>query len=106
MEFKQRSRWESPIFLRMLQDSKTVADEIHAMEYGDKVEAFRDSGMVTITELPYEGPDLSPGADRPNCMGRGGLKMQRPTTAIYTADGKSGGRRVVPLIHDDSLEFG
>ena len=106
MEFKQRSRWESPIFTRMLSEAETVEDEIRAMAYGDKVEAFRDSGMVSITTLPYEGPDLAPGADRDNCMKRAGKKAQRPTTPIYGTEGKSGGRRVVPLVHGDTLEYG
>ncbi len=103
-EFKQRSRWESPIFIRMLSEASSPEDEIRAMAYGDKVEAFRDSGMVSITELPYEGPDLSPGGTegRPNCMKRAGKKSQRPTTSIPD----SGGRRVVPLVHGDTLESG
>jgi len=102
MEFVQRSRWESPIFLRMLKDADTLEAELAAMAYGDKVEAFRDSGMVSITELPYEGPSLAPGADRANCMKRAGKKSQRPTTPIPG----SGGRRIVPLVHGDTLEYG
>ena len=43
MDFKQRSRWESPIFLRMLKDADTLEAELAAMAYGDKVEAFRAS---------------------------------------------------------------
>jgi len=100
MEFKQRSRWESPIFLRMLKDADTLEAEIAAVAYGDKVEAFRDSGMVSITELPYEGPDLSPGAERPNCMKSNGKGVKAKVySPLYDSDGvKIDGRRVSPIL--------
>ena len=101
MEFKQRSRWESPIFLRMLSEADTLEAEIAAVAYGDKVEAFRDSGMVSITSLEYEGPDLSPGGDRPNCMGgvRGKVHQQ-----MYDGEGKKiDGRKAVVLYPSDEL---
>jgi len=88
----------------MLKDADTLEKEIAAVAYGDKVEAFRDSGMVSITTLDYEGPDLSPGADRPNSMRNGAGSKGRGVKAkvyspLYDSDGvKIDGRRVSPIL--------
>jgi hypothetical protein len=102
MEFVQRAAEDSPIVKRMLENARGAEEIERVLNYMDKVDAFRKTGMVTITTLPYEGPDLSPGADRENCMKRAGKKSQRPTTPIPG----SGGRRIVPLVHGDTLEYG
>lgn len=57
---------------RMLREATTVADFEAAFRYGEKVDAFGATGVVTLTELEYEGPDLSAGADRENSM-KGGV---------------------------------
>lgn len=62
--------------------------------YMDKVDRFNETGEVTVTTLPYEGPDLSPGAARPNVMGG---RSGRVTIPIVHPDGTSGGKRVVNL---------
>lgn len=84
MEFIRRRADESPIAQRMLQDA-TNADELEkALDYMDKVDAFHKTGEVTVTQLEYEGPDLSPGAERENSM-KG--VSRRKTSPIYDSDG-------------------
>jgi hypothetical protein len=97
--FIQRSAEDSPIVQRMLAEANGAEDIERALNYMDKVDAFRDSGMVTLTELPYEGPDLSPGADRGNCMKENGRGVKAKIySPLYDSDGlKIEGRRVSPI---------
>lgn len=71
MTFTRRPKEESPIYRNMLREALASGDEraLAAAEvYGAKVDAFNETGEVSMTRLGYEGPDLSPGADRPNSM--------------------------------------
>lgn len=76
MTFIMRPKEESPIYRRMLKDAVESGDPEkmeRARAYGEKVDAFLATGEATMLRLEYEGPDLSPGADRPNCM-KGSIK--------------------------------
>lgn len=85
MDFTQRTKEESPIYMNMLRDAETDEDLAKAHAYGAKVDAFNESPLVTVTRLPYEGPDLSPGVSRPNSMasiGRGTARARIHSSRI------------------------
>lgn len=68
----------------MLSDAETEDDLAKAMAYAAKVDEFNRTGMVTLSTLEYEGPDLSPGAKRDNSMR--GVKRSIGQT-MYDEDG-------------------
>jgi hypothetical protein len=83
----------------MVADATTAEELGKVMAYAAKVDAFNRGGEVVVTELPYEGPDLSPGADRPNCMR--GVK-NKVTHPMYDSDGnRIPGRMTSALILPD-----
>ena len=101
MEFTRRPASESPIVQRMLDDAQTDEDVAKALAYGAKVDEFNRTGVITLTKLDYEGPDLSPGAERENCMRLRVLSRPKPMTNLAT-----GGRKAVNLVNEDDLKYG
>jgi hypothetical protein len=97
VDFIRRPASESPILQRMLDDATTDEDVAKAMAYGAKVDAFNRTGEVTVTVLEYEGPDLSPGAERENSMKLKGRSRPKPISPIAG----SGGWKVVDLVRGD-----
>jgi len=97
--FVRRPASESPIVQRMLADATTDEDVAKALSYGAKVDEFNRTGEITLTELEYEGPDLSPGADRANSMKLRGNSRPKPFTAL-----PEGGRKSRDLRGLDSMD--
>lgn len=76
MQMNPRPKEESPLYTVMMETAEDADDLMRAMDYGFKVDRFHQTGELFETTLPYEGPDLSPGAveGRPNAwltIGRG-----------------------------------
>lgn len=95
LDFVRRPASESPIIKRMLEDATTAEQLGKIMEYAAKVDRFNERGVIVSTKLSYEGPDLSPGADRPNSMKGTARKVTLP---LYDQDGnKIDGRKAAVL---------
>lgn len=95
MAFVRRPASESPIIKRMLEDATTAEQLDKIMQYGMKVDRFNERGVVVHTSLAYEGPDLSPGGDRPNSMKGTARNVKLP---LYDSDGhKIEGRKAAVL---------
>lgn len=87
---------------RMVKDA-TTAEQLGAiLAYAKKVDDHNRTGITSHTMLDYEGPDLSPGADRPNSMGDA---RRKPAVRVMDAEGSTGGRKSVALINGDELEY-
>ena len=90
MTFNMRPKEESPLYTVMMETAEDADDLMRAMDYGIKVDKFCKTGETKTVSLPYEGPDLSPGAveGRPNAwltIGRGSAS-RRATQATMFVD--------------------
>jgi hypothetical protein len=95
LDFVRRPASESPIVKRMVEDATTAEELGKVLAYAAKVDAFHRGGEIVVTELDYEGPDLSPGAVRPNSMKGVRRGVSQP---LFDSDGKRiDGSKIAPL---------